>query len=65
MNIQLNGRAVTTGAHTLSELLMEQQIDAACVASACNGNFVPKSQYDTLQLEEGCQLEVLSPMQGG
>lgn len=65
MNIQLNGRAISTKATTLSELLIEQQIDASCVASAFNGMFVPKSQYGSQPLEEGCQLEVLSPMQGG
>ncbi|MBP2199355.1 sulfur carrier protein ThiS [Pantoea cypripedii] len=65
MNIQLNGRQVLTAASTLSELLREQQIDAACVATAFNGMFVPRTQYDSQRLEEGCQLEVLSPMQGG
>ncbi|UYP75622.1 sulfur carrier protein ThiS [Pantoea dispersa] len=65
MNIQLNGRTVSTEATSLSELLIEQHIDAACVATACNGDFVPKSQYASLQLQEGWQLEVLSPMQGG
>lgn len=65
MNIQLNGRTISTQAKSLSELLIEQQIDAACVATAYNGAFVPKSQYHTQLLDEGCQLEVLSPMQGG
>ncbi|MEA5101597.1 sulfur carrier protein ThiS [Pantoea sp. S18] len=65
MNIQLNGRLISTQANSLSELLIEQQIDAACVATAYNGAFVPKSQYHTQLLDEGCQLEVLSPMQGG
>lgn len=65
MNIQLNGRAISTQATSLSELLIEQQIDVACVATAYNGAFVPKSQYDSQRLDEGCQLEVLSPMQGG
>ena len=65
MNIQLNGRTINTQANSLSELLIEQQIDAACVATAYNGAFVPKSQYHTQLLDEGCQLEVLSPMQGG
>ncbi|MCW6033737.1 MULTISPECIES: sulfur carrier protein ThiS [unclassified Pantoea] len=65
MNIQLNGRIINTQANSLSELLIEQQIDAACVATAYNGAFVPKSQYHTQLLDEGCQLEVLSPMQGG
>ncbi|UVC31683.1 sulfur carrier protein ThiS [Pantoea sp. SOD02] len=65
MNIQLNGRLISTQAKSLSELLIEQQIDAACVATAYNGAFVPKSQYHSQLLDEGCQLEVLSPMQGG
>lgn len=65
MNIQLNGRLISTQAKSLSELLIEQQIDVACVATAYNGVFVPKSQYHTQLLDEGCQLEVLSPMQGG
>jgi sulfur carrier protein len=65
MNIQLNGRTISTQATNLSELLIEQQIDAACVATAFNGAFIPKSQYPTQRLDEGCQLEVLSPMQGG
>lgn len=65
MNIQLNGRAISTQATSLSELLIEQQFDVACVATAYNGAFVPKSQYHTQLLDEGCQLEVLSPMQGG
>ncbi|MFJ5160054.1 sulfur carrier protein ThiS [Pantoea sp. NPDC088449] len=65
MIIQLNGRAISTEAKSLSELLIEQQIDMACVATAFNGTFVPKSHYDTQLLDEGCQLEVLSPMQGG
>jgi len=49
----------------VSELLQEQQIDASCVATALNGNFVPRSAYPHQSLAAGCQLEVLSPMQGG
>lgn len=65
MKIQLNGRAIDTAAATLGELLREQQIDAGCVASALNGRFVPRAHYDHQALQEGCDLEVLSPMQGG
>lgn len=64
MNIQLNGQYIITQAKNLSELMYEQQIDIAC-ATAFNGTFVPKSQYDSQYLEDGCQIEVLSPMQGG
>ncbi|CAO95818.1 sulfur carrier protein ThiS [Erwinia tasmaniensis] len=65
MNIQLNGSSIDTHARTLAELLRERQIDAGCIASAVNGQFVPRSQYDSQPLTEGCELEVLSPMQGG
>lgn len=65
MQIQLNGQIVETQAQTVSELLQEQQIDSSCVATALNGNFVPRSAYSRQPLAAGCQLEVLSPMQGG
>lgn len=65
MNILLNGRRIATAATTLAALLAEQQIDAGCVASALNGEFIPRSRYAEQALSEGCELEVLSPMQGG
>ncbi|MDU6390966.1 MAG: sulfur carrier protein ThiS [Pantoea sp.] len=54
-----------TEAATVAALLQERQIDAACVASAFNGEFLPRAQYESQRLEAGCRLEVLSPMQGG
>lgn len=65
MNILLNGQRIDTATTTLAALLAEQQIDASCVASAINGQFVPRGQYAQQSLHEGCELEVLSPMQGG
>jgi len=65
MQIELNGQTVETEAVTVAALLQERQIDAACVASAFNGEFLPRSQYASQRLETGCRLEVLSPMQGG
>lgn len=65
MQIELNGQTVETDAPNVAALLNERQIDAACVASAFNGRFLPRSQYENQQLEAGCRLEVLSPMQGG
>lgn len=65
MKIQLNGSPLDTNAATLAELLHEQQIDADSVASALNGQFVPRTQYEVQALSAGCELEVLSPMQGG
>lgn len=65
MRIELNGRAIETGATTLAELMQEQQIDPRTVATALNGEFVPRSRYASQRLEAGNQLEILSPMQGG
>ncbi|BAK13977.1 thiamine biosynthesis protein ThiS [Pantoea ananatis] len=65
MKIELNGIAIETEARTLAELLVEQHIDAGCVASAVNGEFVPRERYSSEPLVAGCRLEVLSPMQGG
>ncbi|MCU5775325.1 sulfur carrier protein ThiS [Erwiniaceae bacterium BAC15a-03b] len=65
MKIELNGQAMMTGATTLAELLRDQQIDISCVACALNGDFIPRGLYDSSQIAEGCQVEVLSPMQGG
>ncbi len=65
MQIELNGQLVETDAQNVAALLHERQIDAACVASAFNGQFLPRSQYESQRLEAGCRLEVLSPMQGG
>ncbi|MEZ3498313.1 sulfur carrier protein ThiS [Pantoea sp. KPR_PJ] len=65
MQIELNGQLIDTDAQTVAALLNERQIDAACVASAFNGQFLPRSQYESQRLVAGCRLEVLSPMQGG
>ena len=34
-------------------------------AVACNLNFVPKTQYAATLLQEGDQIEVISPITGG
>ncbi len=65
MQIILNGRPVVTEATELAGLLREQQIDITVVACAVNGQFVVKSGYTALNLQEGMRVEALSPMQGG
>ncbi len=65
MNLYLNGKRIDTQSQTLSELLEEQQFDCTAVASAVDGNFVPRSQYATTVLCAGQKIEVLAPMQGG
>ncbi|MCL9669040.1 sulfur carrier protein ThiS [Rosenbergiella epipactidis] len=65
MQILLNGQPVETEATELAGLLREQQIDMTVVACAVNGQFIAKSGYTSLELQEGMRVEALSPMQGG
>lgn len=64
--IQLNGKPQQTQATTLAMLLQEQGYDASSrIATAINGTFIAKSQRDSQSLQEGDQIEVVAPMQGG
>lgn len=64
MNIILNGEPRRTEAKTIAELLVEQGFDGS-IATAKNGDFVPKTQRADTAINEGDRIEVVSPMQGG
>ncbi|KEO51387.1 sulfur carrier protein ThiS [Thioclava indica] len=65
MRIELNGATVNTGAQTLAALIAEREIEADCVATALNGQFVPRGARENAALCPGAKVEILSPMQGG
>jgi len=65
MHIEFNGKTVRTKARTVAEFLAEQNINAAGVATAVDGDFVPRVRLAQELLREGSKLEVLAPMQGG
>jgi sulfur carrier protein len=65
MRIELNGETLGTKAETLAALLEEQGFDAASVATALDGVFVPRHARATRTLRDGAAVEVLAPMQGG
>jgi sulfur carrier protein len=65
MRIDLNGRSHQTAAADLAALLDELGLDAASVATALDGAFVPRGARAATALAEGARIEVLSPMQGG
>lgn len=65
MRIDLNGTPVETDAGSLAALIEEQGFDAASVATAMDGQFVPRPARATTVLRDGAKIEVLSPMQGG
>lgn len=64
MNITLNGEPCRTKAGTLADLLVEQGFDGS-IATAKNGDFVPRTQRASTTINEGDRIEVVAPMQGG
>ncbi|ATG46858.1 thiamine biosynthesis protein ThiS [Celeribacter ethanolicus] len=65
MRIELNGQSVETTVPTLAALITEQNYEARSVASAVDGQFVPRDAREGINLTAGMKIELLSPMQGG
>lgn len=65
MKIEVNGEARDVAGSTLADALTELGWGVARVATAVNGNFVPKTVRAQTPLKDGDRLEVLAPMQGG
>ena len=65
MRIEINGTTQDVTGPTLADALTELGWSDARVATALNGDFVPKSARAQTELKQGDRLEVLAPMQGG
>lgn len=65
MKIILNGETREITGTTLAEMLADEGLGAAKVATAVNGDFVPAPARGATRLSEGDRVEILSPMQGG
>jgi sulfur carrier protein len=65
MRILVNGAWRETQAADVAGLLSELGYQAAVVATAINGEFVPAARRAARPLADGDRLEVLAPMQGG
>ena len=65
MRIEVNGEPREVAGETLAEALTELGWAEARVATALNGDFVPKGARTETVLRPGDRLEVLAPMQGG
>lgn len=65
MQVELNGELIRTQARTLAALIEERGLPAATVATALDGDFVPRERRGDMALRDGARIEVLSPMQGG
>ncbi|WP_108880825.1 sulfur carrier protein ThiS [Anderseniella sp. Alg231-50] len=65
MKIIVNGQSLEVTATLLDAALGELGYGEARVATALNGEFVPKPARAATILGDGDRLEVLAPMQGG
>ena len=65
MQICVNGAWREARALDVASALVELGYGDSIVATALNGEFVAAGARDATRLNEGDQLEVLAPMQGG
>jgi sulfur carrier protein len=67
MKLRVNGEEFKSEASkiNLKDFLVQNGYELEYIAIAVNLNFIPKSDYDLYYLNEGDDLEILTPMQGG
>ena len=66
MLIEVNGeKKELNHSQVLAEAIQHWGYTGAAIAVACNDEFVPRSRYATLQLQDGDRLDIVAPMQGG
>lgn len=66
MQIIINGQPKSfDGSPSIATLLAEEKLEGMKIAVARNGTFVPKGDYAHIALEDGDDIEIVAPMQGG
>ena len=63
--VSLNGEWKEIDAVQLSDALAVWDYQNGKYAVAVNGEFVPRSQYDSLELQDGDTVDVVAPVGGG
>ncbi len=65
MHVTVNGEPQEIAAATLAEALAALDFADAVVATALNGDFVPKRKRAETPLKDGDRIEIVAPRQGG
>jgi sulfur carrier protein len=65
IKILVNGEAAETEAATLAELVAELGHSESAVATARNGEFVPRGARAETKLAPDDRIEIVAPRQGG
>jgi sulfur carrier protein len=62
----VNGQKKTfTAPLNLYDVLAQEELIGMMIAVARNGAFVPKGEYKNTNLNDGDEIEIVAPMQGG
>src|SRR5262245_38789998 len=65
LKVFVNGEATVTNAATLAELVAQFGFAETGVATALNGDFVPRDARQSTRLAGDDNVEIVSPRQGG
>jgi sulfur carrier protein len=65
MKLWINGEERDTTSTTLAELLVQLAYDNTTVATAVDGEFVPRTARGTIALNAGMRIDIVAPIQGG
>ncbi|MDR2214131.1 MAG: sulfur carrier protein ThiS [Pseudomonadales bacterium] len=65
MTLWINGEERETQAATLAELLTQLGYSDASVATAVDGEFVPRSARAATPLTPAMRIDIVAPIQGG
>jgi sulfur carrier protein len=63
--VTVNGEATETDSATVAALVMSLGFAETQVATALNGDFVPRDKRAATQLGDGDKVEIVAPRQGG
>ncbi|MCR5640728.1 MAG: sulfur carrier protein ThiS [Lachnospiraceae bacterium] len=63
--VEVNSQALDIAGVTLSRYLSDAGYDATRIAVECNGEIVPKANYEATILADGDCLEIVSFVGGG
>ena len=63
--ILVNGERTETGAESLGELVAQLGLSEGQVATALNGDFVPRQARAATRLAADDKVEIVAPRQGG
>jgi sulfur carrier protein len=65
MMIFVNGEKITQDFKTLYDVCLAFSDDSEAVATALNGDFVPKSSRKITLIQNGDTIEIIAPLEGG